>query len=131
MKKRMGFVSNSSSSSFCLIGVRRKLEDFKDEDFGIKGKHYGGKIFVMTSAEGGEGINATFSITKEDAERLVKLEFETDFYEIIEDLSEDSKTFNSKELADKILQHDKITILSGTMDQNFSVEWLEDNYSEN
>lgn len=31
MKIRTGFVSNSSSSSFCIYGVSLKLEDFKEE----------------------------------------------------------------------------------------------------
>jgi len=37
MRIRQGFVSNSSSSSFCLWGVRVQPEDYKGEVYGLDG----------------------------------------------------------------------------------------------
>jgi len=41
MKIRNGFVSNSSSSSFCLFGIVVGLEDFKDEVKTLIEEEYG------------------------------------------------------------------------------------------
>jgi hypothetical protein len=67
MKIRMGFVSNSSSSSFALVGIRTKIKDINKKD--LKPGKY---VAILNDIEWGEGCPTCDIDTPEMLDFLIK-----------------------------------------------------------
>lgn len=109
MKIRTGFVSNSSSSSFVLIGKPVKFEDIKFEK---------GKMFYAQGEADGEGANL-FQIKKDDLKKIEKHNLNLEYWEVY--------FFGDECYGDKFdpskIPATGAQIWCGTMSQGGSLEW--------
>lgn len=99
MKFRGGFVSNSSSCAFILMGVQvkgellKKFNAFTDaekddlSDVGYRGLSY---RYVETGSEGMPLLGVYHSLDTDDAESLMTLDVEKEVNKVKEVLGEDS-----------------------------------------
>ena len=114
MKKRNGFVSNSSSSSFCILGTEISILDITKEDWDKK------RIFCDTdmycSEEGKDGAFVDVA----DVARLSPYAEHFTFYRVAAWAGEGSKTKIT--IAD--LTEEKYVMLSDEYSMHFDIDWI-------
>jgi len=110
MKIRTGFVSNSSSSSFVVIGKRLNEDYIKEQDFKDK------KIFCNTEIYGTEGVYGEI-IDYESFVKLVGHSF--DFYEVYKIFEEGEISIARDDIPESGAE-----IIFDNWDYNFDVNYI-------
>ena len=112
MKIRNGFVSNSSSSSFVVIGKEMSAEEAKKED----------SIFALTKVWGSEGVYAKFDISNEEIEKLENSNVYVSYYKVVQRSSDESITLDVESINEAAKNGDKLQVVSGEMDYYWDVD---------
>ena len=113
MKVRTGFVSNSSSSSFAIIGIKTKLKDIDPETFKKKIQYLARPI---EGFEGGEGETYFYISDKKSLDFLLKYSdiISPDAYQILAETSDGTSDISTASFP----KNKNISLLCGTMDQS-------------
>ena len=117
MKIRNGWVSNSSSSSFIVIGKEILSEEAKKEE----------NLFVKTDMWGGEGVYAIhLSLSSEDIDRLEKNNIPTHYYKVYQyNKDEDNRLKIDLDVMKKAIEDNvDLEIVSGEKDNHWNIDRL-------
>lgn len=117
MKVRNGFVSNSSSSSFVIIGKTiDNIEEITKEDLENQ------KIFCDTEVYGGEGRLGNF-IDPKEFEKIISYADEVDFIRVAKYFSDDDP---SKKLVVSELTEKEYDVIIMERDYHWDVDYIID-----
>lgn len=111
MKIRNGFISNSSSSNFVIIGEKISAEEAKKSE----------NVFTVTNVLSSEGFYAKFNISNDDIDKLeLATKINVEYYNIAQNLSNDNTLDIDAIVSYK--NNNNLKVISGVVNQYWDIE---------